>query len=205
MVVVETGGTDGGGGNAMSARFRAGLAIALALPVLLLGWMVLDAERRSREGEVVRVVLRGYDPRDLLRGQYILYQDDWNWAEPPEEQRGYPMRVCVRGGRDPLKGDPVVALPAREIDGAGCRVAMDGYLSAPGRRVPGLTATFDPRGLGERRLYVDERRAKPLEDLLRDGKIVLTIDLAIRADGQARFKAWHIDGMEPEAYFARPR
>ena len=45
--------------------------------VLLICWtLFLDHQRVS--GAEVKVVIRGYDPVDLLSGHYISYQIDWN-------------------------------------------------------------------------------------------------------------------------------
>ena len=182
--------------------FTAALAIALALPVLLLGVMIYDAERRQREGETVRVVLRGYDPRDLLRGRYITYQFDRNVTATPSPPLTAPHLLCIRGARDPLKGDPVLVLQEHELQDAGCRAVLAGRYAPSNLRADNFTASFAPNGITDHRLYVDETRAPQLEELLLARKAILTIDLAVRADRTARFKAWHIDGLEPAAYFA---
>ena len=50
---------------------------ALALPLLGLGGMWLQADRLSRQGTEWDVPIRGYDPRDLLQGHYVQFQYDW--------------------------------------------------------------------------------------------------------------------------------
>jgi hypothetical protein len=54
----------------------------LAWPLLglaaLWGW----TEVRSRQGTEWLVPVAGYDPRDLLRGHYVLFQYDWPGLAP---------------------------------------------------------------------------------------------------------------------------
>lgn len=54
------------------------LIIALALPlVCLIGWSTFLGYLQFY-GQEVKVVISGYDPRDLLSGHYISYQIDWH-------------------------------------------------------------------------------------------------------------------------------
>jgi hypothetical protein len=53
---------------------------AALLPLFGLSAMVLRAELAVRRGSTIRVAIRGYDPRDLLHGQYLRYQFDFDWA-----------------------------------------------------------------------------------------------------------------------------
>lgn len=50
----------------------------LTLPLLILacwaGWLAVQREN----GREVKVVISGYDPRDLLSGHYIAYTIDWD-------------------------------------------------------------------------------------------------------------------------------
>jgi hypothetical protein len=73
----------------------------------------------------------------------------------------------------------------------------------PGERGPAGKLDFTPAGVESGRLYVPEERARELERLLREGRVRLTIDLAITKAGRATVKAWHIDGKTPDAYFAK--
>lgn len=48
------------------------------LPVLILLLWVATIEIQIHQGQEVVVRIKGYDPRDLLAGHYILYQLDWD-------------------------------------------------------------------------------------------------------------------------------
>jgi len=54
--------------------------IAGLLPVLGLCVLVSRAEVAVHSGPIFRVPIRGYDPRDMIHGQYLRYQFDFNWA-----------------------------------------------------------------------------------------------------------------------------
>lgn len=49
---------------------------ALLLPLLGLAGATLSAWLGTRDGRVWELPVRGYDPRDLLRGHYIVFQYD---------------------------------------------------------------------------------------------------------------------------------
>lgn len=54
--------------------------IAGLLPMLGLCVLVARAEVAVRSGPTFRIPIRGYDPRDLIHGQYLRYQFDFNWV-----------------------------------------------------------------------------------------------------------------------------
>ena len=47
----------------------------------------------AHSGEIVYLKIRGYDPRDLLSGQYLTYEVDYE-IEPLCEQEG-PKKLCL--------------------------------------------------------------------------------------------------------------
>lgn len=61
------------------------LIIALVLPTLILAlWTAQLTYLRTAAPEYV-VKITGFDPRDLLMGQHIVFQYDWASANPPIE------------------------------------------------------------------------------------------------------------------------
>ncbi len=182
------------------------MMLALALPLAVLGLMVAEAERARADAGVIRVAIRGYDPRDPLRGHYLRYQFDWN-AETPFV--GEVRRLCVLSA-PPSQPSRVRPL-AEGASTAGCVLVLNGrgqVLAEARRTEPGETGPagrlqFTPKGVESGRLYVPEEHARELERLLREDSVRLTIDLAVRRDGHAGIRAWHIDGKTVEAFFAR--
>jgi len=170
----------------------AAVIAALMLPVLALAALVGEQERLRLKAEVVTVPLVGVDPRDLLRGRYLMAQFDWNWdSDPgPLEATALPGGLCV------LPGDaarPRVRFVDRWTAGEripdGCRTVIAGYGL---RRTTGSRALFIPDGLdagsGRLQIFVSEKAAAALEALVRDQPGALTVDLAVRADGHAVIK-----------------
>lgn len=188
-------------------RLTLGLMIlALALPLAVLALMVAEAERARADAGIIRVAIRGYDPRDPLRGHYLRYQFDWN-AETPFI--GEVRRLCVISAP---AGQPARVRPLSDARAATapCVVVLNGrgqVLAEARRAEPGETGPagrlqFTPKGVESGRLYVPEEHARELERLLREDRVRLTIDLAVRRDGHASIRAWHIDGKTVEAFFA---
>jgi len=193
----------------MKRMMTALVIAALTLPVVALGAMVGKAERDLADAGVMRVALRGYDPRDMLRGHYLNYRFDWN-LEP--SFIGRTTRICVLSA--PPDAPARVRVLATSGDWAStddCLFVLNGWGTVeaearrlePGERGPAGRLQFTPSGVESGRLYVPERHAEQLERLLREGRVQLTIDLAVTKAGRASVKAWHIDGKTVEAYFAK--
>ena len=193
----------------MKRMMTALVIAALALPVVALGAMVGKAEHDLADAGVMRVAIRGYDPRDILRGHYLAYRFDWS-IEP--SFIGRTTRICV------LSAPPDAPARVRALAASGdrastadCLFVVDGWGTVeaearrldPGERGPAGRLQFNPSGVESGRLYVPERHAEQLERLLREGKVQLTIDLAVTKAGRASVKAWHIDGKTVDAYFAK--
>lgn len=54
------------------------LSLVLAAPIVaLLGWVIFLGVSQIGARQV-KVVITGYDPRDLLAGRYLAYQIDWD-------------------------------------------------------------------------------------------------------------------------------
>jgi uncharacterized membrane-anchored protein len=51
--------------------------IAVIIPVVALAGLVIEKERRMRQGEEIVLPIVGFDPRDLLSGHYLIYQIDY--------------------------------------------------------------------------------------------------------------------------------
>jgi hypothetical protein len=188
-------------------RLALGLMIlALALPLAVLGLMVAEAERARADAGTFRVAIRGYDPRDPLRGHYLRYRFDWD-AEIPFV--GDVNRLCVLSA--PTDQPARVRPLSRDASTAGCVLVLNGRgqvlaearRTEPGEAGPAGRLQFTPKGVESGRLYVPEEHARELERLLREDRVRLTIDLAVRRDGHASIRAWHIDGKTVETFFAR--
>lgn len=167
--------------------------VALALPVVALAAMIGQQEWLLSRVTVVNVVVRGVDPRDLLRGHYLTAGFEWNWERLPQPEAD---------GRMPAGALCVIALDARRqarvrfLPGStgspegDCLLVIPGGMWGRDAFVPGTIDTTN----GSIRLFVPETRAGELEQLTRERPGALTVDLAVRADGYVSIQALRVDG-----------
>ncbi len=182
----------------MNRAFLLAVIAALALPVLALAALIGEQERLLLKAQVLNVPLIGVDPRDLLRGRYIVAQFDWDWESEPTASKA----TILPGGLCVLAGDPPKPR-VRFIDGwkegdrtaDGCRMMLAGHAWP---KSAGTSARFIPDDLdaggGRMNIFVSEELAPLLEKLVRERPGSLTVDLAVRADGRAAIKAVRVDG-----------
>ena len=60
----------------MKARYRWGLVAAFILQVALIGWMIADRVLLLQNGREIRLSAVPVDPRDLIRGHYVILSYD---------------------------------------------------------------------------------------------------------------------------------
>jgi GDYXXLXY protein len=183
----------------MSRLLPIAVIVALALPVLALAALIGQQEHLLANARVLNVPVSGVDPRDPLRGRYIVAQFDWDWAGEPTAPNRFAMRrgaLCVLAEG---QGRPRVRFiegweSGDDIDGS-CRMMIKGR-GWPKNDNP--SARFVPESLdaegGLVHLFVSEDRAPELERLLREHPGGLTVDLAVRPDGLVSIKALRLDG-----------
>jgi hypothetical protein len=183
----------------MSRVLIAAVAASLAFPVLALGALIGQQEHRWTDATIVNVPLRGYDPRDLLAGHYIAARLDWDWTAEPTATDG---RSAIDGAVCVLPGDApkprVRFLPDWTVDSpaeAGCRAIMagEGWVADGGRPARFAPASLDD-GDGGLKVFVPEARALDFEEMLRQRAGALSVDLAVRSDGNAAIRAVRVDG-----------
>jgi len=183
----------------MNRLFAIAVAASLALPLVALGALIGEQEAKLASAAVLNVPLRGYDPRDLLRGHYMLGRLDWDWEREPAPAKdafdvdGAACVLAADGPKPRLRF--VAAWQSGDRADDDCRLMIVGrgwprQGSTPARFVP---ASLDD-GNGNVKLFVPEARATDLENLLMRRPGALTVDLAVRPDGSAAIKALRVDG-----------
>ena len=161
----------------MSRRFT---LLAVALPVIAIVLGIARAEWTFRHGRDFVFEIGGYDPRDLLRGHYLLFQlrvDPQAVREPCEDEGPEPCCLCLTRG----EGDRVTS--AERATCATARADCDGALQI----------TDAIRAV---RYYVPEAQAADLERRLREAaqrEAALAV-VSIDADGNGRVRELQIDG-----------
>ena len=152
---------------------RHAIAAAALLPLAGLAALWWQADQTSRHGVEWDIPIRGFDPRDYLRGHYVQFQYDW----PGHDRTREPFAaddLCLAG--QPPRLDRVTH-PASAADAA-----------AGGRPCPhwvrGVSRFGDgPGGSVGGRLYAPADRARELERKLADPALQGLVRVRLRPDG----------------------
>lgn len=170
-----------------------GLAIAAALQIAVLGWMVLDRTRLIKTGREVVLPIRPVDPRDLFRGQYVRLGYDVSSVplkllEGPRPARNAPFFVTLEQADDGT-WRPIRMSVAKPQAASAKQVVLK---ARPWTRFPtGDTGSVAVR-YGIESYFVPEGEGPKLEALARDKKLAILI--AVDAAGAAAIKGILIDG-----------
>jgi len=158
------------------------LQLAVVVPLVGLLVLIARAELLLRSGARFRIAIVGYDPRDLLAGQYLQYQFALDWKGTNtcgvldgKVTRGLERGCCVCFTSDV---DSNMLADARQIS---CDEVShcDGWLHA-GALTPPL------------RYFVPERQASELEDALRGRQA--SLDVTCGPNGQPAIGELYLDG-----------
>ncbi|EMD82728.1 GDYXXLXY domain-containing protein [Pacificimonas flava] len=149
------------------------LAAALLLPLVGTAAGIAANQIALSGASEWRIPVRGYDPRDPLRGRYAAFTYDWRLSGDPADCTGSSCQICLEG--PPPDGSTAVVQP----DGAAC--------AFPVRLAEGDFAVQYDRPLGGQRaavavsvparVYLDERRAGAVDRMLREQPMVATVRL----------------------------
>ena len=140
-------------------------AAAIVLPLLGLAATWTFTHVRAQQGTEWDVPIAGYDPRDLLRGHYVIYTYEWPGLEDSEPWR-YAGELCIHGTAPAIErvtggADPVCVNPVRAYD----------YSDDFGG------------GITTGRLYVSQEEGARLQEQLTDPKLQGTVRIRLREDG----------------------
>jgi uncharacterized membrane-anchored protein len=139
---------------------RAARLAAAVLPLLGLGTLWAMSDRTYNSGTDWEVPVAGYDPRDFLRGHYVVFGYDW----PLDEQLNDVGRQSIC-----LEGEAPKIIRARVLaDGEAC--------DHP------LRENADMR-LSDGRLYIGQARAAQIEQELRNRDKRGIVTIRQREDG----------------------
>lgn len=139
--------------------------LSLTLPLLGLAATWGFTHVRAQQGIEWDVPIAGYDPRDLLRGHYVVYTYDWPLAEDAE-RLAYARELCLHGS-------------APVID----RVTFDAMHDCA-NPVRAYAYSDDPGGgITAGRLYVSQAEGVRLQDQLADAELQGIVHIRLRDDG----------------------
>ena len=143
---------------------RIGRLAAITLPLAGLAGLWALSDHTFRQGTEWEVPIAGYDPRDYLRGHYVEFTYDWPGIE--EFRDAPPQLLCLEGTA------PKVT-----------RVVADstGPCAHPIRT--DRSAVYGWDGLARGRLYLDQDRARAMQQELQDRDQRGIVTIRQREDG----------------------
>ncbi len=161
----------------------------LAIPFFAM-LVMIGMNMRNISYQEYRIAIEGYDPRDLLKGHYLIFR--YKWPADVEKKTAYEC-ACLAG--DPLV--PVVtfgACPQAKTAPADCRafirLAESGDHSQPYESA--------------RRFFIPEAHAGRLENMLRSGKHDFAVGVVPQDNGMVQLKELYIDGVPLDEFLKMP-
>ncbi|MBV7255689.1 GDYXXLXY domain-containing protein [Pacificimonas sp. WHA3] len=160
------------------------LFAVLVLPLLALAGSIglREAELASAEEWVIPVT--GFDPRDMLRGRYILYRYDQEIAGNVDMCRDGKCRLCLTG-----PAPDGTRLEIRDLPSAPCQTGIDWAASDLNMTaLPPFAVSRDrdvrlpPRFSLSGRFFVPDADAAALETAVLDDQIAMSV--RITPDGR---------------------
>lgn len=140
------------------------LAAALALPLIGLAAGVALQETGAKGASTWRIPVAGYDPRDPLRGRFIVFRYVWTVSGPAHLCRDAGCDLCLEEGGSHVRAVPKgESCPAR-VDPVASRIALT--------YAPEFGADGQPLAAMSR-IFVSEASAPRLEKQLQAGPMVM--------------------------------
>jgi len=156
------------------------LFLVLLVPAALMTKAALDREN----GSVWQISIGGFDPRDLLRGQYLQFR--YEWALGGEDRCGYAKTccLCLNETAPGQRADPLAKIVA--CDDSSARRQCDAVVVGKGRS--------NPVSVNSQVYFIPEKYAHTLETALwgtdHDFKMEITVP---RSGGAAVIRQLVID------------
>jgi uncharacterized membrane-anchored protein len=172
--------------------------LAALIQVTLVALMVYDRARVLREGREVTLQTRPVDPRDLLRGDYVVLSYDISslpsdeLRDTPSQGRGTPVYVKLARKDGDVYGP--VSVHARPVP------VGEGEVLIRGRAVGGATCGANHRVFCDRlnitygieRYFVPQGDGQEIERSRNQGKVAVVA--AVMPSGRAAIKRLLLDG-----------
>lgn len=178
----------------MSRLKLLGFVGAFLLQTALLGWIVGDRALLLANGTEIRLTVVPVDPRDLLRGDYVVLTYDASRLQEAglAGDKGFAVgdTIYVEMAREGETWTPAALRRSPTGDAVAIRGKITDSRAGEGDcATPCMVYSVD---YGIDRFYVPEGEGKELEQLRRDQR--LSVDIAVAANGRAALKRLLVDG-----------
>lgn len=176
---------------------KIGIAL-LAIPFLGMLLMIATNMRNVSHQEY-RIAIEGYDPRDLLKGHYLIFRYKWpDGTVDMFDDHSYPRaaQVCACMSGDPV--NPQVRFDACESTHPRQKTCEGAINISGGAGFRG----YQPAG-NLRQYFIPETHAARLEHMLRSGKHIFKAGIVPRAGGQAQLKMLYVDDVPLDEFLRK--
>jgi uncharacterized membrane-anchored protein len=175
--------------------FRFGLLAAFLLQTGLLAWMIVDRALLLKNGKEVRLAVVPVDPRDLLRGDYVILSypmsrivsdeiegdDDFYYYDT--------IYVTVAEAPDGWKATSIHRQPPE--DGVFLKGFVENIYTRDGCKVAAPCTEYQI-GYNLEQFFVPEGEGRELETLRNDQR--MSVDVAVAENGRSALKRLLVDG-----------
>jgi len=161
--------------------------LTLAIPFLAM-LLLIGTNIRHLDHEEFRLGIEGSDPRDILRGHYMVFNYVWPEAAANSCVDGQSCCACLSGdGTNPsVSFSSCKALDAQKS----CKGILDVKHSWNGRPWNGRYQPDESL----RQYYIPEARAKELETMLRSNKERFKVGIVPQPGHGGQLKMMYVDG-----------
>ncbi len=170
-------------------------ALAALVQIGLVAVMVYDRVTILRQGTEVTLQTRPVDPRDFLRGDYVVLSYDISQVPAIELPRGsdgrtwVPVYVKLAPNADGIYA--LVSVHAAPVPVTGKEVLMQGKVRPCGGSMASHCTTLNVR-YGIEKYFVPEGQGRDIEHARNDGKVQIVA--AVTPGGRAAIKRLIVDG-----------
>lgn len=184
------------------------LSIAVALVIAqtaVLGWMIESRASLLRSGEEVVLKTAPVDPRDLLRGDYVILSYDISTipaaviGDQPSEAGWQVMYVRLKPGADGFWTVAQAAFAPLAPEPGSVVLETQRFYFYGGTDLKNNPETTLRLDYGIERFYVPEGEGREIETARNEGAV--TVLARVGSNGQAQIRALRMDG---EALYEEP-
>lgn len=141
--------------------------LVVLLPVLVMTAWVTKLTYDRETGLKITLPIRGYDPRDLLSGNYVRFQVDYGNYGCPKENADWHRKFCVCVRADETA--PITGSGYCDVKPASCEYFIEGY------------CRYSSLGDGIERYYISERLSREGVTLGKEARVKLSVPKSGRA------------------------
>ena len=179
--------------------FLGGVAAALFQTVVLAG-MIEGRASILRHGTEVTLATTPVDPRDLLRGRYVVLTYEISniptsrFVLPDNDERIVPMRLYVSVAKSGLGTTFAQSVHFERPDAKDGQVILEGRLPSTYVRSDFKKDRRIPVDYGIERFYLPEDEAPRLEEQYRSERTSLHVVVSVNEEGETQIKRLLMDG-----------